>query len=456
MLQLFKKAHKQFSLLLVLTLLLSFANAQLARLSQRPPTNGQGGWSTSNFTICGAQNRDLLVEYNFCGPTPNGPCTISGACGANPYRIHFRLLRNGNQVANTTYQVSQAWGNWPLYNFAVQPGTYQVEIRLEVRRWPFCTWSTLQRTLSNTITVTRQQAQPNFNINGVPIPADGSPIRVCGSNIRLNAAATTCETRYLVSIQECDRWWNRTFQYEVDVWFGGQAPNNINLQQLAINYSQPPTFAGPISRRNNPLFGGNLPNGQKRYYRVSVCVDEPFWVCKTALIEVDGNCRATGDPDENNYDMIGAGNDNSDKPNTEYDVILNGYGDNINSDMEIIPCSDEINPGADPVDGADGRKGQVLRKANKIELESVTTPKLSPNPANRQVNLALSLKQETQVLVNIFDAAGNRVKQGLINRKLMPGQQSLPLDISNLKSGIYIVEILQDKQVSKQKLVINQ
>jgi hypothetical protein len=138
--QILSTSTKRLLFLLVFVAAFSFSEAQLARLSQRPPSGGLGGWSTSGFAICGAANRDLLVEYNFCAPVPNGPCTISSACGANPYRMHFRLFRNGNQVANTTYTASQAWGNWPLYNFAVQPGTYQAEIRLELKSgfWPFC------------------------------------------------------------------------------------------------------------------------------------------------------------------------------------------------------------------------------------------------------------------------------------------------------------------------------
>jgi Secretion system C-terminal sorting domain len=459
MLQLFNKTGKTLFLLFTLSLSLAMANAQLARLSQRPPTNGQGGWSTNNFSICSPANRDWRVEYNFCAPVPNGPCTISGACGANPYRIHFRLFRNGNQIANTTYQLSQAWGNWPLYNFATQPGNYQAEIRLQVRRWPFCTWSTLQTTLTNTITVSAQQAIPDFNINGIPIPSNGSPILVCGSNIRVNAANTSCETRYLVSIQESDRWWNRTGQYEVDVWFNGQAPNNINLQQLAINNSQPPTFIGPVNRRNTGLFGGNLPNGQKRYYRVSICVNEPNWVCKTALIEVDGNCRTDqrGEPDNNIYDMIGSGNEGGDMANLEYDPIIKGNGDVTNTDMEIAPCTDDFvdNTGGKIAPTATNLTAIPTTKAQSDASNSITTAKLAPNPASDQVSLAITLQQESLVQVNIFNAAGNRVKQALSNRKLMPGQQNLPLDISGLTSGIYIVEIWQDKQVSKQKLVIN-
>jgi Secretion system C-terminal sorting domain len=459
MLNLMNTKSKRALLLLVFASCFTISHAQLARLSQRTPASGLGGWLTSNYSICGTGNRDLLIEYNFCGPWPNGPCNISGSCGANPYKIHFRLFRNGNQVANTTYQVSQAWGNWPLYNFVTQPGVYRAEIRLEMKSgfWPFCSWRTLQTTLTNTITVTRQQAVPNFNINGIPIPTDGSPIRVCGSNIRLNAAATTCESNYMISIQESDRWWNRTGQYEVDVWFSGQAPNNINLQQIALTYSQPPTFTGPVNRRNNVLFGGNLPNGQKRYYRVSICVNEPVWSCKTALIEVDGNCRGeVGEPDTNEYFLIGTGGDGYDMANLEYDAVVNGNGDNVNTDEDTEPCTDKIIPGPDPVKEEGKTEQALVIGAPSKDFTSSSSAKLSPNPSQGQVSLVLNPKQETLVRVNIFNAAGNLMKQGLINKKLMPGQQSVSLDISGLKPGVYIVEVQEGKQSSKQKLVINQ
>jgi hypothetical protein len=456
--QFLSTSSKRLLFLFVLMLSLNLANAQLARLSQRPPAGGLGGWFTSNFAVCGAATRDLLVEYNFCAPVPNGPCTINGACGANPYRMNFRLLRNGNQVANTTYTASQAWGNWPLYNFAVQPGVYQAEIRLELRSgfWPFCSWNPHQTTLTNTFTVTQTQAQPNFNVNGTAIPTNGSAINVCGSNIRINAAATTCETRYMVSIQECDQWWNRTGQYEVDVWFNGQAPDNINLQQMALNYSQPPYFTGPSTRYNTGLFGGNLPNGQPRYYRVSICVNEPNWVCKTALIKVDGNCRATAGPaDVNAYYPITAGNEGGDKANLNYDLIRSG--DDSNTGIDTEPCTGEIitNRMAEGSVGIDKSNIPKAVTPGTLDAVSATTVKLSPNPAQGQVSLALNLQQEALVQVNIVNTTGVRIKQGLINKKLMPGQQNLQLDISGLKSGIYFVEIVEDKQVSKHKLVIN-
>jgi Secretion system C-terminal sorting domain len=457
--QILSTSPKRLLFLFVFVLSFSLTNAQLARLSQRPPANGQGGWSTNGFSACGATTRDIFVEYNFCAPTPNGPCTINSACGANPYRMHFRLLRNGNQVANTTYTASQAWGNWPLYNFAVQPGVYQAEIRLELRSgfWPFCSWNNHQTTLTNTFTVTQNQALPNFNINGIPVPTNGSPINVCGSNIRVNAATTTCETRYMVSIQECDLWWNRTGQYEVDVWFNGQAPDNINLQQLANTYSQPPYFTGPSNRYNTGLFGGTLSNGQPRYYRVSICVNEPGWLCKTALIKVDGNCRAVPGPaDVNVYNPIAAGNEGGGKANLNYDLIRNGDDSKTNLDTE--PCTGRViaNRTDEVADGINNSKIPVVANQILSEAANGTTAKLSPNPAQSQVALLLNLKQETLVKVNIINAAGVRIRQGLVNRKLMPGQQNLPLDISDLKPGIYIVEIAEGEQVSKQKLVINQ
>jgi hypothetical protein len=280
----------------------------------------------------------------------------------------------------------------------VQPGVYQAEIRLELRSgiWPFCSWNTHQTTLTNSFTVTQTQAQPNFNINGLAIPTEGSALNVCGSNIRVNAAATICETRYMVSIQECDQWWSRTGQYEVDVWFNGQAPDNINLQQLANMYSQPPYFTGPATRYNTGLFSGNLPNGQPRYYRVSICVNEPGWVCKTALIKVDGNCRAVPGPaDVNVYTPIASGNEGGAKANLNYDLIRSGDDSKTNVDTE--PCTGKIitTRVADGAAGAGISKLPLIPKHGTLDAVAGTTAKLSPNPAQGQVTLLLDLKQET-------------------------------------------------------------
>jgi hypothetical protein len=135
-------------------------------------------------------------------------------------------------------------------------------------------------------------ATPDFNVNGIAVPADGSPINVCASIILINAAATSCETSYWVGIHERDRWWNRSYQYEWGTWFAGQAPNNISLQKLAAN-SAAYWINGPASWKGGVLVGGYMDpptNSVERHYMVEVCTAEPSWKCKQGLIRVNGSC----------------------------------------------------------------------------------------------------------------------------------------------------------------------
>lgn len=245
---------------------------------------------TTNFGVCGSVGtKKFKISYSHC-PDIVGVSCISG-CGANPIRITMELQRNGVTIASQTSVAASDWANYFFYDVPAYPGTYRGFIKVE-RRKPLCIgWETVSTGFTNTITGSDVPATPNFNVNGTAIPSDGSPITTCISNIRLNAATSSCETRYHVTVQESDRWWNRTNDYEWGRWFSGQAPNNINLQSLSASNSVPPYYSGDPARQGQILLGGNLPSGQERYYRVAVCTNEPTWTCKYALIRVNPSCR---------------------------------------------------------------------------------------------------------------------------------------------------------------------
>lgn len=267
------------------------SEAGAAKLTQSSTTSG---YTNNNFGYCGSGTRNFMVSYEYCPGIIiiGGSCGPYNTCGANPYRIKAELFLNGNLVTSMQYQTSSSWANFPFYNLNVQAGQYKAKVTLQKRNWTCIGWSTVESVTTNVIVASAAAATPNFNINGVQPPADGSPINVCASNVKLNAAATSCENHYFVTVQESDRWWNRTYDYEWGKWFAGQAPNGLNLQQLSTTYSYPPDYTGSSTRQGSPLIGGNLPSGANRHYRVSVCTGEPSWNCKTALLKVDGNCFA--------------------------------------------------------------------------------------------------------------------------------------------------------------------
>lgn len=135
-------------------------------------------------------------------------------------------------------------------------------------------------------------AKPGFKVivNGIAkdIPADGSAIEVPCDNVIIDPSITTpCAKKYEVHVQECDKNWNRTYDYEWGSWFTGPVPNSINIQQLATTIERGANYTGTDrNREGQKLIAGNLQNGQERYYRIAVCTGEPSWDCKFALIKI--------------------------------------------------------------------------------------------------------------------------------------------------------------------------
>ena len=200
-----------------------------------------------------------------------------------------RLYKDGNQIGSSTFQGSAAWSNQFFYNTGVSPGIYTASIRFERRRW--VGWRDVETVNTNSIAV-NTVATPKFNVDGKPIPGNGAPINVCASHIGVNAAATTCETKYWVGVWETNLGWQRTYKYEWGLWNSGQAPDSISLQQLSAN-SAAYWINGPANRKGNVLFCGFLDaptNSIERYYKVEVCTTEPSWQCKHALLKLDCSC----------------------------------------------------------------------------------------------------------------------------------------------------------------------
>jgi len=79
-----------------------------------------------------------------------------------------------------------------------------------------------------------------------------------------------------------------------------------------------------------------------------------------------------------------------------------------------------------------------------VETEVINKFKLFPNPATSILNIEL---KQNAILenINIYNSLGQRVQNSKI----------LTIDISNLSSGIYVVEVITTKEKSLQKLIIN-
>lgn len=78
---------------------------------------------------------------------------------------------------------------------------------------------------------------------------------------------------------------------------------------------------------------------------------------------------------------------------------------------------------------------------------------LYPNPAQNQVNVALNLNNRSDVKITVRDLSGRLVKT--LSAKAVPaGTESLSMDVSSLKTGTYIVSLINGADSRTAKLII--
>lgn len=271
----------------------SFAGTAVLKQSPITHPTDLSSYSTSDINVCGSQQMTFLISYTY---------SSHSSCWSDRYRYTFKIYKNGVLIYSTPKYLSSSTSQKDfIFGYAigptiiVTPGTYTAEAILE-RRPCVGAWYTAETATTNSIIATTT-ATPNFTINGTAAtdPSSGSiPSIICNAgSITVNAASTTCETTYWIGVWETTHnWWERTYDYEWGGWFTGQAPNNINLQNLSTTSSSR-WINGPNPRKDNILMGGVIANattasyiGQDRYYTIELCTGEPSWTCKKIQIKV--------------------------------------------------------------------------------------------------------------------------------------------------------------------------
>ncbi|MCG8697133.1 MAG: T9SS type A sorting domain-containing protein [Bacteroidales bacterium] len=383
-----KKNLRRISLLMILTLLVTSVKISAQQKNDFYMRSGNGGWSQSNFSVCTQATRDLAVEFYYCTFYPGDLCDVGGF-GQNPYEIKTEIYRDGVKIASKKYRTSKVWANFFFYDLTVVPGVYKAKVVAKKKK--LFGWETIFNQYTNSITISKVTATPNFNING----STTTPLDVNASNITVNAAATSCETKYHLHVMESNKWWSRTYDYEVKKWFNGQAPNGINLQQFATTYSYGSTYTGSPSRQGSPLIGGKLPNGNDRYYRVQIATAEPTWKTKTILIKVDGNAKSA--------------------EGITYHVA--------------------------------DKKEMELSANKNIEFE------VYPNPASNYINVDILSNEAKTVKITLMNTNGQIIMMNT-NHELNEGPNSLNLNISDIPAGMYIMGVTSGGSQSIKKVVI--
>jgi Secretion system C-terminal sorting domain len=140
-----------------------------------------GGYTTSDFSVCGSQLKDFKIYYEYCSLPGCGP---ANSCLTNAnYRYQVTLFRNGSSVASHTFQANGT-GTYDYFTgINVTPGTYQMRIVFQ-RSNLICSWITVNTSYSNAIVVSALPPAPVLSISGSsnPCHTNGYTYTVNGNN----------------------------------------------------------------------------------------------------------------------------------------------------------------------------------------------------------------------------------------------------------------------------------
>jgi len=95
---------------------------------------------------------------------------------------------------------------------------------------------------------------------------------------------------------------------------------------------------------------------------------------------------------------------------------------------------------------------QMLKEIGEEELNINKDVVISPNPANNNVSVQMSLKNNGTVSISIADMNGNKLMESTGNYNA--GVQNIQIDTKQLTNGVYTIKINADGKESNRKLSI--
>jgi hypothetical protein len=98
------------------------------------------------------------------------------------------------------------------------------------------------------------------------------------------------------------------------------------------------------------------------------------------------------------------------------------------------------------------KPGNGTEKA--LDAQSFSIDKVYPNPAKDLITLDLQSAQPGTIQVTLINILGTEVKKWN-EFYLNPGEQKIKLDLSEFKSGVYILKIVKQDQVKTQVIKKN-
>ncbi len=113
----------------------------------------------------------------------------------------------------------------------------------------------------------------------------------------------------------------------------------------------------------------------------------------------------------------------------------------------------------DPINNFPGDTASSLEKKDPVKQEIIDAPKLPtlesyPNPASGSVNIKYTIPVRTDVLIEIYDINGKKMKDLVSTSQLYEGTYIYPADLSELSSGTYICRMVAGEKSYSTKILV--
>ncbi len=99
-------------------------------------------------------------------------------------------------------------------------------------------------------------------------------------------------------------------------------------------------------------------------------------------------------------------------------------------------------------------KGMTLARENEPNKKRFGLNKIFPNPAETFTQVDFTLEESRKVSLNVYSAVGQHVKEVVSNRKYVGGQQSIAVNVKDLKPGLYIAKLKVDGQTVGEQFMV--
>jgi hypothetical protein len=99
-------------------------------------------------------------------------------------------------------------------------------------------------------------------------------------------------------------------------------------------------------------------------------------------------------------------------------------------------------------------EGDTLSAGIAPLTEAAVFESINPNPVNTISNIIYSIPVYSSVTITLYDIMGRKIKTILNNALQSPGRHNIPVDVSNLSSGIYFYTLTANGQTYTQKVAV--